>query len=106
MLNVRCISSRETWPYSASRAKRFGTGQLAPSIAASSVSGSTRFTLPGKPPPVMWAMPWIFPSIGLSSGRYDRWMRSSTSATVAFSPGNSSSTRNRIRSATIRRASE
>ena len=53
------------------------------------LSGSTRFTLPGSPPPVMCAMPWIFPSIGRSSGRYERWMRSSTSADAgASSPGN------------------
>ena len=67
-----------------------GTFQDARSNTASVVLGSMRGTLSTRPPPVMWAMPWIRApdSRTASTGlRKLPWTASRTSSNVRFVPG-------------------
>src|SRR6185437_2282565 len=68
-LKVRHISSRGTLPSRCSHSNTGGNVQLDASIARPSPSGTTRMMFSCRPPPVMWAMPWIVPRRARNNSR-------------------------------------
>ena len=61
-LKTRSISVSAISPWRWRKPKIGGRGQAPGSMRARTPRGSTRGTLPSKPPPVTWTRPWIVKS--------------------------------------------